>query len=119
MRFRWRDLFGTDRTQHRIFDIAPHDLAPGPLAKVKSEATDCAGLCSPIGDEVESAHLLANEARGLLKALGLSDAEILSYADDFVANDRGGDLEEFVDWALYVHRKRSGRSAPVGAQTSG
>jgi hypothetical protein len=104
----------TARSEIRTLELAPHDLPPGRLAEAKTESCDPDGMRSPVGDEVESAHLLANAARPLLRALGLGEAEVLRYADDFVAEDRGNSLEEFVDWAVFVHRKRSGQHAPVG-----
>ncbi len=61
---------------------------------------------SPVGDEVECAHLLANEARHALSGWGLDDREILRYADDFVAEDRGGDVETFIGWAIQMHLNR-------------
>jgi hypothetical protein len=83
-----------------------HDLPPGPLAASKSAGRSPCGLLVPTGDEVESAQLLANEARGTLHRYGLDDLEILELADDFVAEDRGNDTEDFVGWARYMHAHR-------------
>jgi hypothetical protein len=59
--------------------------------------------------EVESARLLANDARQALLAAGLSDADIDRLADDFMAEDRGEATKPFIDWAIRVHRA----AAPV------
>jgi hypothetical protein len=42
----------------------------------------------------------------------LTDREILLLADDYVAEDRGDELEEFEAWALRMHAQRLQR---VGA----
>ena len=99
---------GTDPEEHAI---EPHAIPPGRLADRKSECADAEGFRTPVGDEVESAHLLANEARERLHRLGLDDCEILRYADDFVAADRGQDLDDFISWAAYVHQRRGHREA--------
>jgi hypothetical protein len=62
-------------------------------------ATSDPGHPQPQAAEVESARLLANQARGALLEAGLSDEEIRQLADDFVAEDRGEDLDEFIEWA--------------------
>ncbi len=54
---------------------------------------------------MECAHLLANETREKLHRWGLGDPEILELADDFIAEDRGADIEEFEEWAIYRHEK--------------
>jgi hypothetical protein len=59
----------------------------------------------PQAAEVESARLLANDARQALLAAGLSDAAIDRLADDFVAEDRGEATDRFIDWP-------SGSTAP-------
>jgi hypothetical protein len=110
----WR-FFGRTRGDGGSFPVVPHDAPPGPLASVKAEPGGRPGKCSPVCDEVESAHLLANEARQMLHDRGLSDAEILACADDFVAEDRGSDLEDFVDWAVFVHERSRRQAQPSGA----
>ncbi|HEX2031468.1 MAG TPA: hypothetical protein VHL78_08720 [Actinomycetota bacterium] len=62
----------------------------------------------PEAAEVESAHLLANQARPHLKERGFSDQEIRELADRYVAEDRGQDLGDFVEWA--ARRGRPGGS---------
>jgi hypothetical protein len=63
-------------------------------------------LPQPAAAEVESARLLANEARGALHAEGLQDTEIDRLADEFIAEDREGSVGTFVSWAR--HRVRRG-----------
>jgi hypothetical protein len=53
----------------------------------------------PRGMEVESARLLANEARDELGAAGYSDTRIDELADAFIADNVGQGIEEFVRWA--------------------
>jgi hypothetical protein len=65
-----------------------------------------------VAAEVECAHLLANETRDELHGWGLDDDEILELADDFIAEDRGADVEEFEEWAIYRHERHlSGHGA--------
>jgi hypothetical protein len=81
--------------------------APGPLEEEKrGETADPAGLPQPEAAEVESAALLANEAREALEAEGLDEREIRRLADAYIAQDRGTDLSAFLDWA-----RAQGRSA--------
>ncbi len=77
------------------------DLAypPGALARVKQGETSDPGYPQPQAAEVESARLLANQARHTLLAAGFSDQEIDRLADDFIAEDRGDATEDFIDWA--------------------
>jgi hypothetical protein len=53
--------------------------------------------------EVESARLLANEAREELRRDGLSDRDIDLLADEYIALDIsevvGEDVDEFIEWA--------------------
>jgi hypothetical protein len=56
-------------------------------------------LPQPSAAEVESARLLANEARDALLARGLSDTDIDRLAGAFIANDLGTAVEDFVSWA--------------------
>jgi hypothetical protein len=48
---------------------------------------------------VESARLLADDARPALREAGLSDERIRQMADQYIAEDRGADTSAFVDWA--------------------
>ena len=49
--------------------------------------------------EVESARLLANQARPELGAEGFSDQRIDELASEFIARDIGEGLEQFLRWA--------------------
>jgi hypothetical protein len=53
----------------------------------------------PEASEVESARLLANQARSELGADGFSDQRIDELASEFIARDIGEGLEEFLRWA--------------------
>ena len=53
----------------------------------------------PEASEVESARLLANQARPELGAEGFSDQRIDELASEFIASDIGEGLEEFLRWA--------------------
>jgi hypothetical protein len=53
----------------------------------------------PVNPEVESARLLANEARPVLGAEGFSDLRIDELADAFIARNIGQGGDEFVRWA--------------------
>jgi len=53
----------------------------------------------PEASEVESARLLANQARPELGAAGFSDQRIDELASEFIARDIGEGLEEFLRWA--------------------
>lgn len=70
-------------------------------ARDESKAGESADPARPQPEaaEVESAHLLANQARPRLGEHGLSDEEIRELADRYVATGRGHDLDAFVEWA--------------------
>jgi hypothetical protein len=72
------------------------------LADVRGGATSDPGYPQPQAAEVESARLLANDARQALLAVGLSDAAIDRLVDDFFAEDRGEATDRFVDWAIPI-----------------
>jgi hypothetical protein len=80
------------------------DYPPGPLAGVKRAAAPDSDAPQPEAAEVESARLLANDARSTLRAAGVPDGDIDLLADDFIAEDRGEDTEAFIRWAQYVRR---------------
>ncbi|HEX2088514.1 MAG TPA: hypothetical protein VHI54_01075 [Actinomycetota bacterium] len=80
---------------------------PGPLEEEKSgETSDPSGSPQPEAAEVESARLLANQARARLQSRGIDDEQIQRLADEYIALDRGEDLNEFIRWA--ESRRRSG-----------
>jgi hypothetical protein len=53
----------------------------------------------PIAPEVESARLLANQARPVLGAESFANERIDELASAFIAKDVGESLEEFLRWA--------------------
>lgn len=72
---------------------------PGPLEPEKHGETAEPGHPQPEAAEVESARQLENQARDELRRAGLTDADIRRLADEYVALDRGEDLDEFIAWA--------------------
>jgi hypothetical protein len=72
---------------------------PGPLRDEKEGDTAEPGRPQPEAAEVESARLLADDARPALREAGLSDERIRQLADQYIAEDRGTDTRAFVDWA--------------------
>jgi hypothetical protein len=90
------------------------DYPPGPLAGVKRGATSDPGYPQPQAAEVESARLLANDARQTLRTADFSDEEIDRLADDFIAEDRGEETGAFIQWAHRVRRAAHGPALPRG-----
>lgn len=86
--------------------------APGPLEHEKRADDPGSGDVEPQAAEVESARLLANDARPQLEAEGLSEEDLRRLADEFIARDRGEDVGSFVDWAR--QRARHHDSEPPG-----
>jgi hypothetical protein len=78
----------------------------GPLEPEKHGETAEPGQPQPEAAEVESARLLANQARDALRPQGMTDEQIRKLADEFVALDRGTDLNDFVGWAKEEGRSR-------------
>ena len=89
---------------------------PGTLADVKQGESSDPGYPQPQAAEVESARLLANDARRSLLAVGLTDEDIDRLADDFIAEDRGEATEGFIDWAIRVHHAAAIRAAGADAR---
>jgi hypothetical protein len=77
---------------------------PGPLAPDKTSEASPPGRPEPDAEEVESARLLANDARPNLRSEGFDDEEIRRLADAYVALDLGEDTDDFIAWA----RERKG-----------
>jgi hypothetical protein len=82
------------------------EIRPGPFAKDKIGPADTAGRPQPDASEVESARLLANDARDALRVRGLTDEEIRRLADEYVALDLGEDTDAFILWAI-EHRREA------------
>lgn len=55
--------------------------------------------------QIEGARLLGNDARDRLHADGFTDAQIDEWAETYVAENGGGEVDEFVDWI----RQQEGR----------
>jgi hypothetical protein len=66
-------------------------------------------LPQPEAAEVESARLLANEARDALRRRGLNDTDIDRLAGAFIAKDLGQSAEDFVAWADAAWKDETGR----------
>jgi hypothetical protein len=81
---------------------------PGPRAQKKLGDTSEPGHPQPEAAEVESARLLANQARDALEAQGLQKDKIRALADEYVALDLGEDIDEFMDWAMTHGRRERG-----------
>ena len=78
---------------------------PGPPGGDQASDRPTPGEVQPEAAEVESARMLANQARDRLKAEGFLDPTIDRLADLYVATDRSaGDFGDFVEWAL-AHRE--------------
>lgn len=65
------------------------------------------GEPQPRAAEVESARLLANDARDALHELGMDDAEIQRYADEFIALGIGSDVKAFIEWSRLEQRGKA------------
>jgi hypothetical protein len=52
----------------------------------------------PTLGQIEGARLLANEARRFLIGCGFTDAQILHWAETYIARHGSGDVECFVGW---------------------
>jgi hypothetical protein len=76
------------------------EIRPGPYAQDKIGPPDEDGRPQPQAAEVESARLLANDARDALRVRGLDDEEIRRLADEYVALDLGQDTDAFILWAV-------------------
>ena len=48
--------------------------------------------------QIEGARLLGNDARDRLRADGFTDQEIDEWAETYVAENGGGEVDEFVAW---------------------
>ncbi|HZD03379.1 MAG TPA: hypothetical protein VE173_00630, partial [Longimicrobiales bacterium] len=73
-------------------------LPVGALEEEKRGPTSDPGHPQPSEAEVESARLLANDAKDTLQDEGLSYDTIRRLADEFVARDLGEGIPEFVEW---------------------
>lgn len=81
---------------------------PGPLEDEKRADDPGLGDVEPQAAEVESARLLVSAARPELEGAGLSEEQLRRLADDFIARDRGEDLDSFMDWSRDRARHHGG-----------
>jgi hypothetical protein len=58
-------------------------------------------------EDVEPAHVLANDSRDDLRRRGFTDDEIDDWAREFVAERGGGDTDELIAW-IRLEEKSSG-----------
>ena len=58
-------------------------------------------------EEVEPAHLLANEARRELRRVGFTDDEVDGWAREFVAQFGEGSAEELIAWIAREEEQRA------------
>jgi hypothetical protein len=65
----------------------------------KQESASPDSAPEPVAAEVESARLLANQARSTLGAEGFSNERIDELASAFIAKNIGESVEEFVAWS--------------------
>ena len=76
---------------------------PDPPARAtdvdKQDPASPGEIPAPAGAEVESARLLAYQARPELGAEGFSDQRIDELASEFIASDIGEGLEQFLRWS--------------------
>ncbi len=86
--------------------MSEEPIRPGPFADQKMGPSDEAGRPQPDAPEVESARLLANDARDALRVRGFGDEEIRRLADEYVALDVGEDTDRFILWAV-AHRREA------------
>ena len=80
--------------------------SPGPLEPEKHGETSEPGHPQPEAAEVESARMLANQARERLEGEGVDFDEVRRLADEYVALDLGNDVDGFLRWA----RRRAGKT---------
>jgi hypothetical protein len=87
---------------------------PGPLEPEKraDDSSEPGDEVQPQAAEVESARLLANQAKPELKDTGLSEEDIRRLADEFVARDRSEDEGTFVEWARQRCQEHGGNPPP-------
>jgi hypothetical protein len=91
---------------------APSRSGPLEPEKRADDTAEPADEVQPQAAEVESARLLSNQAKSELKGTGLSEEDIRRLADEFVARDRSGDDETFVDWARHRCAEYGGEAPP-------
>lgn len=85
-------------THDDLTPVTPHDLG--------IDDTD------PDAAHTEGGHLVADDARPVLRAKGFTDDQILHWADAYVRRERSGDAVGFLDWIdAQEHARPAGGSA--------
>ncbi|MDX1658248.1 MAG: hypothetical protein R3343_05460 [Nitriliruptorales bacterium] len=79
-----------------------HDLEPADPAEEGVSEEDAEF------SRTEGAHVLASQARESLEGEGFSEQQILDWAEAFVAEEEGGDVEAFLSW-VERQQEQSGR----------
>ena len=71
-----------------------------------AESPEDAGVAEEVPElgQIEGARLLANEARRRLEGDGFDDAQIVAWAETFIAEVGSGDVDEFVEWIARQER---------------
>jgi hypothetical protein len=95
------------RPEGSIAGMSRDEIPPGKHVEDKIGPSDAAGRPQPDAPEVESARLLANDARDALRVRGLEDEEIRRLADEYVALDLGEDTDAFILWAVEHRRDKT------------
>lgn len=86
--------------QHPHRDLpVDHDPPRRAIDIDKQESVTPDSAPEPVASEVESARLLANQARPVLGAEGFSDERVDELASAFIAKNIGESVEEFVAWS--------------------
>jgi hypothetical protein len=95
------DRRGVEELPH----VPLHEISPLPRLNpadrdLVAEHPRAAGLADPDVDasHLEGAHLLADEAADRLRAAGLTEDQILSWAKAFLWARHAGDIDEFITW---------------------
>lgn len=81
----------------------------GPDAQdLEPESPSEAGVAAADADfsHTEGAHVLASEAREELTAAGFTEEQVLEWAETYVSEQGGGDLDAFIAW---VRQRQQGR----------
>ena len=68
-----------------------------PVPETPAEAGIAEEIPAELG-QIEGARMLGNDARDRLRADGFTDAQIDEWAETYVAENGGGEVDEFVDW---------------------
>jgi len=68
-----------------------------PVPESPAQAGVTEEIPSELG-QIEGARMLGNDARDRLRADGFTDRQIDQWAETYVAENGGGEVDEFVEW---------------------